>query len=80
VGVDFKYSTYFRDAILVPGCVNQGYYDVILISPPSMGGDKGEGDSSCLFTPTLILPRQGGGDCFEVERKMPRPVGGELRL
>jgi len=50
-----------------------------------MGGDKGEGETSGLFTPTLtrlrgglILPHQGGGDRSEVERKMPRPLVGEL--
>jgi hypothetical protein len=29
-------------------------------SPPLKGGDIGEGDIFELFTPTSILPRQGG--------------------
>jgi hypothetical protein len=33
-------------------------------SPPLMGGDKGEGDIFELFTPTSILPLQGGGGCL----------------
>ena len=32
-----------------------------LIFPPLVGGDEGEGRWS-LSTPTIILPRQGGGD------------------
>jgi hypothetical protein len=31
------------------------------LSPPLMGGDKGEGEKSHMFTPTLTLPHQGGG-------------------
>jgi hypothetical protein len=33
-------------------------------SPPLMGGDKGEGETPGLFTPTSILPHQGGGGCL----------------
>jgi hypothetical protein len=39
-----------------------------LLSPPLAGGDKGEGETRRVqntyyfITPTLILPRQGGGD------------------
>jgi hypothetical protein len=38
------------------------------LSPPLAGGDKGEGNIrylkiNPLFTPTLTLPRQGGGNC-----------------
>jgi hypothetical protein len=36
-----------------------------------MGGDKREGEDSWLFTPTLILPRQGGG-WWQGRCQMPR--------
>jgi len=42
-----------------------------------MGGEKGEGETSGLFTPTSILPHQGGGGCLG-NCQMARPVGGEL--
>ena len=44
-------------------------------SPPSMRGDKGEGEIFGLFTPTSILPHQGGGAClskFQMARGKPR--------
>jgi hypothetical protein len=31
-------------------------------SPPLRGGDKGEGETTGHFTPTSILPHQGGGN------------------
>ena len=31
------------------------------LSPPLTGGDEGEGDKSCMFTPTLTLPLLWGG-------------------
>jgi hypothetical protein len=46
-------------------------------SPPLMGGDKGEGETSRLFTPTSILPRQGGGGSlgkFQMPRVSTRGV------
>jgi len=41
-----------------------------IISPPLVGGDRGEVDHNLLInqfiiTPTLALPRQGGGDFKE---------------
>jgi hypothetical protein len=41
-----------------------GMNGILCHSPPSMGGDKGEGGTSGLFTPTSILPHQGGGGCL----------------
>jgi hypothetical protein len=32
------------------------------ISPPLMGGDKGEGENFQPITPTLAIPHQGGGN------------------
>ncbi len=41
-----------------------------------MGGDKGEGETSWLITPTSILPRQGGGGCQGKYQKLRPLVGG----
>ncbi|MBI5196069.1 MAG: hypothetical protein HZA10_07080 [Nitrospirae bacterium] len=38
------------------------------VSPPLTGGDEGEGGNSILITPTLALPRQGGGKYKETPR------------
>jgi zinc transport system substrate-binding protein len=32
------------------------------LSPPLRGGDEGDGEKSYMFTPTLTLPPQGGGN------------------
>ena len=48
-----------------------GMNGILLNPPPLMGGDIGEGETFGLFTPTLILPHQGGGDPIEAKRKMP---------
>jgi len=33
-------------------------------SPPLVGGVRGGGKWVRIFTPTFVLPHQGGGDCF----------------
>ena len=48
-------------------------------SPPSMGGDKGEGEIIGLFTPTSILPHQGGGACLgKIQMPRRKPWGDSL--
>ncbi|MBI4687386.1 MAG: hypothetical protein HY756_06355 [Nitrospirae bacterium] len=39
------------------------------VSPPLTGGDVGEGEYNALSTPTLSLPRQGGGKYTETPQQ-----------
>jgi len=39
------------------------------ISPPLTGGDEGEGAQLVSITPTLTLPRQGGGKYKETPQQ-----------